>query len=164
MVNLDFTASETAPNPAIVTVKKGGEVIATGDDLEGAIAIDEGDNTITVDVLAPDFVSTKTYTLTINRASANASDDDRLSSLRLSSGMLMPAFDPNSLACLAQLPTSRLATSTNPHAYADRVANSVESVIVRAQAAHSGAMINITSSSQDSSVIGWSNRPACQRQ
>ena len=37
-----------------MTVKKGGEVIATA--AQGAtIAIDEGDNTITVDILAPDF-------------------------------------------------------------------------------------------------------------
>ena len=55
----------------------GGKVIALQD-----ISIDEGDNTITVDVLAPDFVAMKTYTLTINRARRNASDNATLSSLR----------------------------------------------------------------------------------
>ena len=137
-VNLTATATEAA-NDAVVTVKKGNKVIAVAD--RDTIAIDEGDNTITVDVLAPDFVSTKTYTLTINRASANASDDDRLSSLRLSEGMFMPAFDP------ADLP----GDAVGPHLYTDRVANSVESLTVRAQAAHSGAMVNIMSA-QDSSV------------
>ena len=135
MVNLAYTASETAPNPAIVTVKKGGKVIAPDNPPAPlrTIAIDEGDNTITVDVLAPNFVATKTYTLTINRARGNASDDDRLSSLSLSEGMLIPAFDPDTLL------------------YTERVANSVESLTIRAQAAHSGAMVNITSV-QDSSV------------
>ena len=65
--------------------------------------------------LAPDFVATKTYTLTINRASANASDDDTLSSLSLSQGMLMPAFDPDDLPGYA----------AGPHEYTARVANSV---------------------------------------
>ena len=61
------------------------------------VAIDEGDNTITVEVLPPSFVAAqkKTYTLTINRAGRNASDDARLrlSSLSLSDGMLMPALN-----------------------------------------------------------------------
>ena len=51
-----------------MTVKKDGKVIATAD--LGTVAIDEGDTTITVDVLAPDFVATKTYTVMINRASS----------------------------------------------------------------------------------------------
>ena len=133
------TASETAD--AVVTVKKGSDVIATN--ALSDVAIDEGDNTITVDVLAPDFVATKTYTLTINRASANASDDASLSSLSLSQGMLMPGFDP------ADLPNE--GTNADPHAFADRIRNSVESLTVMAQAAHSGAMVSITSG-QDSSV------------
>ena len=63
------------------------------------VDIDEGDNTITVEVLPPSFIAAqkKTYTLTINRARQNASDDARLSSLRVSSGTLMPAFDASDL-------------------------------------------------------------------
>ena len=83
-----IVATATATG-AVVTVKKDGKV---PDDVT-AIAIDEGDNTITVDVLAPDFVAMQTYTVMINRARGNASDDDALSSLSLSDGMLMPAFD-----------------------------------------------------------------------
>ena len=139
-VNLAVTASATG---AVVTVKKGDEAIASGD--LGTIAIDEGDNTITVDVLAPDFVATKTYTLTINRASGNASDDDRLSSLKLSEGMLMPAFDPAALS----VPDG--GTAGTPHVYTARVPNGVESLTVTAQAASSVAMVNIASAS-DSSV------------
>ena len=141
---------ETTATGAVVTVKKGSKVITAAGNGNYNVAIDEGDNTITVDVLAPNFVATKTYTLTINRASANASDDDTLSSLSLSHGMLMPAFDP------AKLPTgddgsSDGTTAINAHPYAERVANSVGSLTVMAQAAHSGAMVNITSGS-DSSV------------
>ena len=48
-----------------------------------------------MEVLPPSFVAAqkKTYTLTINRASRNASDDARLSSLSLSDGMLMRTLD-----------------------------------------------------------------------
>ena len=147
---------------AVVTVKKGSEGITAAGDGNYDVDIDEGDNTITVDVLAPNFVATKTYTLTINRASSNASDDDSLSSLSLSQGMLMPAFDP------AKLPTgdngdSDGTSAANAHPYAERVANSVESLTVVAQAAHSGAMVNI-SSAQDSSVSEGAVDPGCRRQ
>ena len=138
-VDLTVTASEST---SVVTVKKGNEIIAAVD--LDTIAIDEGDNTITVDVLAPDFVATKTYTLTINRASANASDDDSLSLLDLSEGMLMPAFDS------ADLPDGD-GTAGTPHLYTARVANSVESLTVTGQAESSVAMVSITSA-QDSSV------------
>ena len=122
-VAIEVTAEQNGDGDegtAVVTVKKGNMVIAPA--ALTAIAIDEGDNTITVEILAPNFVATKTYTLTINRASVNASDDDRLSSLSLSRGMLMPAFDP------ADLPDT--GTGTDPHAYEDRVPNSVESLTV----------------------------------
>ena len=149
----------TTATGAVVTVKKGSKVItAATDGGNYDVDIDEGDNTITVDVLAPNFVATKTYTLTINRASSNASDDDRLSSLSLRPGILMPAFDPANLpdndnvAANNDHPTEGPGVSMGTaHPYAERVANSVESLTVRAQAAHSGAMVNITSGS-DSSV------------
>ena len=139
-VDITVEASQAAAG-AVVTVKKGGEVIATGD-LDD-VAIDEGDNTITVDVLAPDFVATKTYTLTINRARRNASDDDRLSSLSLSQGMLMPAFDP------AKLPTGDNGNSDgtsviNAHPYAVSVPHSVFEVTVMAATTDSRAKWEVT--------------------
>ena len=134
-------------------VKKGDKVIDRGATGVSNISIDEGDNTITVDVLAPNFVATKTYTLTINRASANASDDDRLSSLSPSQGMLIPAFDPADLAASSPDGIDDDTTGTTmalAHAYEVRVANSVESLTVMAEAAGSGAMVNITSASGSS--------------
>ena len=79
-------AAGTSEAGAVVTVKKGRNVIDADDDNNYDVDIDVGDNTITVDVLAPDFVVKKTYTLTINRARRNASDNATLKSLRLSPG------------------------------------------------------------------------------
>ena len=144
-VTVVVTPSE---NNAVVTVKKGTKVISgtvANNVYTYSVTIDVGDNTITADVLAPDYTAMKTYTLTINRARANASDDARLSSLSLSRGMLMPAFDP------AKLPDNDSATDENTgttatlaHPYADSVPNSVESLTVMAEAMNSNAMVSIT--------------------
>ena len=109
----------------VVTVKKGNMVIA---DL-ATVAIDEGDNTITVEVLPPSFVASqkKTYTLTINRARRNASDDDRLSSLRVSSGTLMPAFDASALPG-----GDGAGTDGTPHPYTVNVPHTIVEVTVMA--------------------------------
>ena len=96
-VAIAATPSVPLTDGTVVTYKKGDEVIPTTG--LGTVAIDEGDNTITVEVMPPSYVAAhkKTYTLTINRARRNASDDARLSSLSLSAGALMPAFDPAAL-------------------------------------------------------------------
>ena len=115
------------------------------------VAIDEGDNTITVEVLPPSFIAAqkKTYTLTINRARQNASDDARLSSLSLSSGTLMPAFDAANWLLDSPLASTGLLTQAHQrptaHAYEARVPNSVESLTVMAEAMSSSAMVSITS-------------------
>ena len=145
-VAIAATPSVPLTDGTVVTYKKGDEVIpATG---LGTVAIDEGDNTITVEVMPPSYVAAhkKTYTLTINRASLNASDDARLSSLSLSSGTLMPAFDPNALIGTG-------VDTQNAHAYTVRVPNSVASLTVRAEATSTGAMVSINSV-QDDSVSG----------
>ena len=126
-VTVVVTPSEAAD--AVVTVKKGTKVISETDTPDNySVTIDVGDNTVTVDVLAPDFATMKTYTLTINRARVNASRDARLSSLSLSDGMLIPAFDP------AKLPGNDTAgtTSNNPYLYTVSVPHSIFEVTVRA--------------------------------
>ena len=105
----------------------------------GTVAIDEGDNTIMVDVLAPDFVATKTYTLTINRARRNASDNATLSSLSLSNGMLMPPFDA------ADLPAGDGTSSGTAHEFAVSVPHSVFEVTVMAATTDSNAKWEVTS-------------------
>ena len=139
---------DTSETNAVVTVKKGSKVIAV-DNGNYAADIDVGDNTITVDVLAPNFVATKTYTLTINRARRNASDNATLRSLSLSPGMLMPAFDP------AKLPTgddgsSDGTTAINAHPYAVSVPHSVFEVTVIAATTDSRAKWEVTTPMDDS--------------
>ena len=145
------TVSATAVTGAVVTVKKGDKT--QSDPANTSIDMDVGDNMITVEVLAPDYATMQTYTLTINRARANASDDARLSSLSLSDGMLMPSFDAGNLADGADGTAAATAgtATASAHAYTARVPNSVESLTVTAAAMSSGAMVKITSD-QDSSV------------
>ena len=143
-VAIEATASVAG---SVVTVKKGNMVLAsavttvnlTGDD---TVDIDEGDNTITVEVLPPSFVAAqkKTYTLTINRARRNASDDGRLSSLSLRGGMLMPAFDASNLPSAGNAD----GTSGSPYLYTASVPNSVESLTVLAETMNSSAMVSVS--------------------
>ena len=143
MVTIAATVSETG---AVATVKKGNKIIGSSND-QGVVsivdvAIDEGDNTITLEVLPPSFVAAqkKTYTLTINRARENASTDARLSSLSLSRGMLMPAFDP------AKLPGGAQAgVSGTPHPYTVNVPHNIVEVTVMARTMDSRAKWAVTS-------------------
>ena len=89
----------------------------------------------------------KTYTLTINRAGRSTSDDARLGSLSLSNGMLMRSLDE------AGMPAGGGEADDDPYLYTARVANSVESLTVMAEAESSGAMVKIISD-MDSSVSG----------
>ena len=138
---------------AVVTVKKGNKVISeeTTDD-NYLVTIDVGDNTITVDVRAPNFVATETYTLTINRARVNASGDARLNSLSLSDGTLMPAFDA------ADLPTADNATEQNTgttaelaHPYEVSLPHGIFEVTVMAATMDSRAKWEVTIPDDDDS-------------
>jgi sugar lactone lactonase YvrE len=76
---------------SLITVEVNGEHVASGSQ-SGDITLDVGENTITLVALAEDGVTTKTYTITVERLrSSNAN----LSQLSLSSGTLTPAFAPN---------------------------------------------------------------------
>lgn len=73
---------------ALMTVKVNGISVASGSP-SGDITLDVGMNTVSLEVLAEDGVTTRTYTLTIERLrSSNAN----LSQLSLSNGSLSPAF------------------------------------------------------------------------
>jgi gliding motility-associated-like protein len=79
--------------------------------LSQPIPLNVGTNTITVIVTAQDGVTTKTYTITVNRGPSNNTDLDWLN---ISSGTLSPAFDRGTTA------------------YTDAVTNNVQSVTLRA--------------------------------
>ena len=145
-VDIAATVSVTG---AVVTAKKGnidiasttvGNAVTVPD-----VAIDVGDNTITLEVLPLSFVvaQKKTYTLTINRARRNASEDARLSSLSLSSGTLMPAFDPNALIGTG-------VDAENAHTYTVNVPHNIVEVTVMAATMDSRAKWAVTSDTPDS--------------
>jgi len=86
-----------------------------------AIPLSAGLNTINVVVTAEDGITTKTYTITVGKGSAN----DNLSSLKLSSGTLSPAFAP-----------------TTPN-YTATVINTVSSITVTAHSAQTTSTITV---------------------
>ena len=70
----------------------------------GTMPLSVGQNVITIKVTAENLVTKETYTLTVTRAAANASDDARLRSLSLSGGIaLSPTFEPGKLVYIANV-------------------------------------------------------------
>ncbi|MFF2158146.1 cadherin-like beta sandwich domain-containing protein [Paenibacillus chitinolyticus] len=88
------------------------------------VSLNVGDNTITFVVTAQDGTTSKTYTVTVNRAAPLSGNAD-LSSLSLSAGTLNPAFAPGTAA------------------YTVNVANSVNSVDVTPATADSTASVKV---------------------
>ena len=102
----------------------------------------EGANVINIKTDAANAIATKTYTVTVTRASATASTDANLSSLTLSRVTLSPAFDPGKTGYTAWVP------------------NSVGLTTVRARPADAGAVVSIGAVETDTpltSVIDSSN-------
>ena len=85
-----------------------------------------------IKVTAADLVTTKTYTLTVTRAAANASDDARLSALMVGgeSVSVSPALMVRRRGPVAE-------------DYMTGVANGVSSIAISATPNHSGAMVAI---------------------
>ncbi len=88
-----LTLTPTAKDTT-ATIKVKGTIVKSGT-ASGAIALTVGSNTIATVVTAQDGTTTKTYTLTVTRA---ASANDNLSWLKLSTGVLSPAFTPATLS------------------------------------------------------------------
>ena len=72
----------------VSTTKQDPNATVTGD---GEISLSTGDNTVTLTVLAEDKVTKKVYTVVINREKSN---NNLLSSLTSSDGLITPTFDP----------------------------------------------------------------------
>ena len=118
-----LTATYAEPH---ATIKLNGNIMTSG--LASApIALNVGANTVAVVVCAQDNTTTKTYTVTVNRASVGAahSSNANLSTLSLSAGSLVPAFD---------------ASRTS---YIVSVYNSVSTATVTATAAEAHAAIKV---------------------
>ena len=80
----------------------------------GDVTLSEGRNAITIKVTAENLVNTKTYTLTVTRAAASASDDGSLKDLSLSGITLSPAFKSSTLTYTANVPHGTTQTTVTP--------------------------------------------------
>ena len=94
------------------------------------VELAEGRNVITIVVTAADAIMTKTYTLTVTRAAANASDDARLSALMVGGETVL-------------LPLPEFDSGTPTTTYVTGVPNAVNTIQVAATARHTGATVVI---------------------
>ena len=111
------TVTPTA-NHAAATITVNGRAVASGSGQ--AVSVNVGRNAITILVTAQDGNTTKTYTVTVNRAAVpGASDDATLSELTLSGvPALAPAFRPDYIAYRATVDngvTSTTVTAVTTH-------------------------------------------------
>jgi hypothetical protein len=112
--NSEATVTIAAETPSGVTI--------TGD--VGVRAVNIGDNPFIVTASANDI--SKSYTITVHRAAANASNVATLSDLAVSAGSLAPAF------------------SADVTRYEVSVTNAVSSINISAAASHAGALVSDT--------------------
>ncbi len=116
-----LTITPTAADPG-ATITVNGSAISSGSASQ-AIWLTDGNNTINVVVIAADNVTTKIYSILVNRAAASNNAD--LSNITLNQGILNPTF------------------SSAQTSYTDSVANSVTSMTVTTTAADTLATISI---------------------
>ena len=101
-----------------------------GDDSDKVVELSVGVNVITAKVTAADFETTKTYTLRVTKAAANASDDARLSALMVGG---------------ESVSVSGFTSGVGDDAadYTTGVTNRVSSIAISATPNHSGATVAI---------------------
>jgi len=92
------------------TVKVNGVAVTSGS-ASAAISLNVGVNVISTVVTAQDGTTTKTYTVTVNRA---ASSNANLSALHLSAGALSPAFGPGTINYTASVVNGVSAITVTP--------------------------------------------------
>ena len=147
-LTVTVTAHADADPPA-VTSNKGADKV--GDDTDTtpddsvathAVTLAEGANVITILVTAADLDTTKTYTLAVTRAAANASDDAKLSALMVGDKSV-------SVSGKGTLASDAAPTAAD---YMTGVANSVSSIVVSATPNHSNATVSIFSAAGDTAI------------
>ncbi len=119
--SIAFTPTASDANASI---KVNGVTVASGS-TSGSIALNPGANPLNVVVTAQDGTTIQTYTVTVNRASAAASNNAALSNLAVSTGALTPSF---------------LATTLN---YTDAVPNATTSITVTPTTADANATVQV---------------------
>ncbi|WP_190237050.1 cadherin-like beta sandwich domain-containing protein [Allorhizobium terrae] len=112
------------------TVKVNGTAVTSGS-ASGSISLSVGANPITVRVTAQDGTTIKDYTITVTRASTDAT----LASLTLSSGTLSPSFTPSGVSYTATVSNATTSVTVTP-----TVAESNATVKVNGTAVASGSV------------------------
>ena len=107
--SITITPAATNAN-ALIAI--GGISVASGSGL--SISLNEGSNAIPVVVTAEDGITTKTYTLTVNRAVA--STDATLAAIGLSDGTLSPLFDTGTTTYTATVSNATGTLTLSPFA------------------------------------------------
>ena len=106
-----ITVTPTADDPA-ATITVNGTAVASGTASQ-AIPLVVGDTLISILVTAPDGVTKTTYTITVTRAPSSVAT---LSKLTLSSGYLVPAFQPTRLVYAAGVTNDIASITVTPTA------------------------------------------------
>lgn len=107
-----LTVTPTAAD-ASATIKVNGTAVTSGS-ASGSIALSVGDNTISTVVTAQDGTTTKTYTITVNRAAV--STNANLSDLALSAGGLSPSFATGTITYTASVTNATASLTVTPTA------------------------------------------------
>jgi tRNA threonylcarbamoyladenosine modification (KEOPS) complex Pcc1 subunit len=115
---------------ATATVTVNGTAVTSGS-ASGAIPLNVGDNTITVEVTAEDGATVNDYEITVTRAQSSNAD---LSGLVLSSGTLTPVFASGTTAYTATVANNTTSVTVTP-----TVADPAATVSVNETAATSGS-------------------------
>ena len=139
-VEVVATAADGGARP-VVTAESGRTVADDTNTNDNNVAVGvsglkEGANVITIKVTAADLEATKTYTVTVTQAAANASDDAGLSALMVGSESVSNASRKGTLS-------ADTAPTTPDHSTG--VANGVNSIAISATPNHSGAVVSIFS-------------------
>ena len=125
-ITVTAAVDSAGDSPPVVGAITPADAVSDGDH---QVALSVGTTTIRIPVTQGG--SSNTYTVRVTRVAATASIDTKLSSLSLSNVMLSPDFD------------------RDKRGYTDRVPNSVSLTTVRARAANSGAMVDISYTTTD---------------
>lgn len=134
-----ITITPTADD-ANATIKVNGSAVASGQ-ASGAVNLNVGDNSFAVVVYAQDNMTTKTYTLTVNRAAP--SNNANLSSLTLSTGSLSPAFDGNTTSYSAAVANGVSSVTLTPNAADENTTIKVNGTAVPSGQASNSIALNV---------------------
>jgi len=124
---------------ASITVN--GSAVNSGS-VSGAIALNVGDNVISIVVTAEDGTTSQTYTVTVNRAMPLSNNAD-LSNLVLSTGSLVPVFNANTLIYTASVSSSTTSITATPTLADSNASMTVNGILTASGSASDAIALNV---------------------